>query len=179
MSLAIRSHHKGRDRARGVLAEALGAERDVVCSYGQIGLLTDRSLIEVEHADDWLKGLGQLIAYGDSYPNHEKVLYIYRGSLSEEAVRCCRRRDISVATCIDQVTASQRRDRKTSRLETMMQEMMERQEASDRQAQSTMGLMRKDLAEMKDDLQHIRGDLQQVSRKLGVVKKRRAVPTQG
>ena len=81
------------------LAECLGCQREVVCVYGRIDLLSKSYLIEVKSCEDWMKGVGQLCCYGLEYPDHQRILYTYDGHLSGVQQRACRANQITVVSC--------------------------------------------------------------------------------
>jgi hypothetical protein len=66
------------------LKEELGAMSEVqthFCMYmqktGYIDLLTDIELIEIKEAALWKHALGQVLAYGEHYPEHRRVIYLF------------------------------------------------------------------------------------------------------
>lgn len=48
-----------------------------VIPIGIIDILTADELIEIKNWNDWMKGLGQCIAYSNYYPNHMKHLWFF------------------------------------------------------------------------------------------------------
>ena len=85
------------DEVQAFLAEQVGGEREVRCPTGVIDLLTDSLLIEVKRSEDWKGGVGQLIVYGQCYPDRIKVLYLYDGRPEKVIRQTCRSLDIRVA----------------------------------------------------------------------------------
>lgn len=65
------------NRIRLELKEQLNAKDEVKTKSGYIDLLTDDSLIEIKHIDNWKAAIGQLMVYGMYYPNHQKVLCLF------------------------------------------------------------------------------------------------------
>jgi hypothetical protein len=84
-----------RDR----LQTKLGGIAEASCICGPIDLLTDRELIEIKRIDDWKTGLGQVIAKGLEYPQHQRHLYLFgqsHGAL-RNAKATCKSLDITVS----------------------------------------------------------------------------------
>lgn len=60
------------------LAKTLGkVQREVPTLAGNIDLLTNRELIEVKSVKSWKCAVGQVIIYGQSYPNHQKRIHLF------------------------------------------------------------------------------------------------------
>lgn len=53
---------------------------EVSTPVGKIDVLTSDELIEIKDAAMWKQGVGQLMAYSFFYPNHVRVLHLYRTS---------------------------------------------------------------------------------------------------
>jgi hypothetical protein len=84
-----------RDR----LQTKLGGITEASCICGPIDLLTDTELIEVKRIDDWKTGLGQVIAKGLEYPQHQRHLYLFgqsHGAL-RNAKATCKSLDITIS----------------------------------------------------------------------------------
>lgn len=64
----------------------VGGVREVPTPFGNIDLLTDTVLYEVKLASNWKSALGQLLAYGEFYPRHTKVLVVF-GCISFDTER--------------------------------------------------------------------------------------------
>jgi hypothetical protein len=60
-----------------ILQKVLNGKRQVKTEFGIIDLLTDTQIIEIKTFKLWKHALGQILAYGEEYPNHEKVVYLY------------------------------------------------------------------------------------------------------
>lgn len=53
---------------------------EVSTPVGKIDVLTSDELIEIKDAGMWKQGVGQLMAYSFFYPNHVRVLHLYRAN---------------------------------------------------------------------------------------------------
>jgi hypothetical protein len=76
---------------RDNLQAKVGGIAEASCIYGPIDLLTDTELIEVKRIDDWKTGLGQVVAKGLEYPNHQRHLYLFgqsKGALRNAKATC-------------------------------------------------------------------------------------------
>jgi hypothetical protein len=62
-----------RDR----LQQQLGGLVEVATPVGRIDLLTNTEIIEVKHVSDWKSALGQILAYGAYYPEHQKRIHLF------------------------------------------------------------------------------------------------------
>ena len=63
------------------LNKALGGEIEVPASTGFIDILTETELIEVKETKSWINAVGQVIIYGQDYPDHQKRIHLF-GSAS-------------------------------------------------------------------------------------------------
>jgi hypothetical protein len=60
------------------LAKTLGkVQREVPTLAGNIDLLTERELIEVKSVKSWKCAVGQVLIYGQSYPDHQKRIHLF------------------------------------------------------------------------------------------------------
>lgn len=60
------------------LSKTLGkVQREVPTLAGNIDLLTERELIEVKSVKSWKCAVGQVLIYGQSYPNHQKRIHLF------------------------------------------------------------------------------------------------------
>jgi hypothetical protein len=60
------------------LAKTLAkVQREVPTLAGNIDLLTERELIEVKSVKSWKCAVGQVLIYGQSYPNHQKRIHLF------------------------------------------------------------------------------------------------------
>lgn len=59
------------------LAFQLRGQVEVPHSAGRIDILTKTEIIEVKEINDWVRGVGQLVVYGQSYPSHQKRLHLF------------------------------------------------------------------------------------------------------
>jgi hypothetical protein len=64
-------------QVRDKLQAKVGGIAEASCIYGPIDLLTDTEIIEVKRIDDWKTGLGQVVAKGLEYPDHQRHLYLF------------------------------------------------------------------------------------------------------
>lgn len=58
-------------------AKVLDAAREISTPAGRIDLLTDDTIIEIKVAKRWKEAIGQLLCYGQYYPQHKKSLYLF------------------------------------------------------------------------------------------------------
>jgi len=68
---------KAETKVQERLQTTLGGEREVVHPVGKIDLLTQSEIIEVKEVSVWMKGVGQLMIYGQDYPFHQKRLHVF------------------------------------------------------------------------------------------------------
>ncbi|NET59781.1 MAG: KilA-N domain-containing protein [Symploca sp. SIO2E6] len=77
----LNSGHRVRLTEKSVqkrLAKILGqVQREVQTLAGNIDLLTERELIEVKSIKSWKFAVGQVLIYGQSYPNHQKRIHLF------------------------------------------------------------------------------------------------------
>ena len=77
----LNSGHRARLTEKSVqkrLAKTLGkVQREVSTLAGNIDLLTERELIEVKSVKSWKFAVGQVLIYGQSYPNHQKRIHLF------------------------------------------------------------------------------------------------------
>jgi hypothetical protein len=60
------------------LAKTLGkVQREVPTLAGNVDLLTERELIEVKSVKNWKCAVGQVLIYGQSYPEHQKRIHLF------------------------------------------------------------------------------------------------------
>lgn len=62
-----------RDR----LQNQLGGLIEVSTPVGRIDLLTDTEIIEIKPTKTWKAAMGQVLAYGAFYPNHQKRIHLF------------------------------------------------------------------------------------------------------
>lgn len=62
---------------RDKLAKSLNGQTEVKVPSGRIDILTSNQIIEVKHIKRWKDAIGQIIIYGDSYPNHQKRIHLF------------------------------------------------------------------------------------------------------
>ncbi|MGK7879490.1 MAG: hypothetical protein AB4060_05245 [Crocosphaera sp.] len=62
---------------RDKLARQLNGETEVTTPAGRINILTSTEIIEVKYIDKWKDAIGQIIAYGQYYPNHQKRIHLF------------------------------------------------------------------------------------------------------
>ncbi len=77
----LNSRHRVRLTEKSVqkrLAKTLGlVQREVPTLAGNVDILTDRELIEVKSVRSWKCAVGQVLIYGQSYPNHQKRIHLF------------------------------------------------------------------------------------------------------
>lgn len=59
------------------LQTKVGGQVEVKTKLGRIDLLTDNTIYELKHFRLWKSAVGQLLAYGETYPRHRKVLALF------------------------------------------------------------------------------------------------------
>ena len=59
------------------LNDEIGGKMEVSIPPGKIDILTNSQIIEVKLVKNWMKGVGQLMIYGQHFPNHEKRLHLF------------------------------------------------------------------------------------------------------
>jgi len=60
------------------LAKSLGnVKREVPTLTGKIDILTDNELIEVKSVNSWKCAVGQVLIYGQFYPNYQKRIHLF------------------------------------------------------------------------------------------------------
>lgn len=64
-------------RVRDRLHQLLGGLVEVETAVGRIDILTNDQVIEVKHVKDWKAALGQVLAYGAFYPEHQKRIHLF------------------------------------------------------------------------------------------------------
>lgn len=78
---ASEQKHQNRKRNesyyRDKLAKSLNGQIEVQVPTGRIDILTNNQIIEVKHIKRWKGALGQIIVYGDYYPNHQKRIHLF------------------------------------------------------------------------------------------------------
>ena len=83
-------------KIRDKLCNELKGQTEVKTPQGFIDVLTDKYVIEVKHISEWKHALGQILAYGISYPNHQKVIHLYGDIADEDIIRdVCRKYDVT------------------------------------------------------------------------------------
>jgi hypothetical protein len=55
----------------------LNGEREVVTPCGRIDILTKTEIIEVKKYKGWKAALGQILVYGNFYPQHKKRIHLF------------------------------------------------------------------------------------------------------
>ncbi|MBE9128898.1 MULTISPECIES: KilA-N domain-containing protein [unclassified Coleofasciculus] len=77
----LNSKHRVRLTEKSVqkrLAKSLGkVQREVPTLAGNIDILTERELIEVKSVKSWKCAVGQVIVYGQSYPDRQKRIHLF------------------------------------------------------------------------------------------------------
>ncbi|NEP60357.1 MAG: KilA-N domain-containing protein [Symploca sp. SIO2G7] len=72
------------DGVQARLHHSLKGKREVSHPVGFIDLLTPSQIIEIKQASQWMKGVGQLMVYGQDYPFHLKRLHLFGGVSTEK-----------------------------------------------------------------------------------------------
>lgn len=64
-------------KIKNKLNRSLKGETEVETSHGLIDILTENEIIEIKTSKLYKHALGQILAYGVYYPNHQKVIYLF------------------------------------------------------------------------------------------------------
>lgn len=93
-------------QVRDRLQQQLGGEVEVSTAAGRIDLLTNTELIEVKKFDDWKSALGQVLAYFQFFPKHQKRLHLFydkpkRSQQLQQVEKICS--DLDVAVTFEEV----------------------------------------------------------------------------
>ena len=64
-----------------------GGQCEVITPVGKIDLLTKDMIVEVKTVEHWKHSIGQVIAYGKFYPNHQRCIYLY-GKMPKDFNNC-------------------------------------------------------------------------------------------
>lgn len=75
---------------RDKLAKSLGGQTEVTIPGGRIDVLTSTEIIEVKHIKKWREALGQILDYGQYYPNHQMRIHLF-GEVSKTNVSAIKR----------------------------------------------------------------------------------------
>lgn len=68
----------GEERVYQCLAQQkYGGQLEVTTPVGRIDLLTETEIYEFKRYKNWKEAVGQLMSYGQSYPNHNKVMMLF------------------------------------------------------------------------------------------------------
>lgn len=59
------------------LSKELKGKIEVPTPIGRIDILTEQFIIEVKRVSGWKEALGQVLAYGYYYPNHQKRIHLF------------------------------------------------------------------------------------------------------
>lgn len=81
------------------LHKKLGGEIEVRTMFGRIDLLTSDAIIEIKKYDDWKCAIGQICAYSTSYPNKQKMIYLFNvpeNNILDDIKIMCRDMNIKV-----------------------------------------------------------------------------------
>jgi len=72
------------------LQSELGGKIEVKTPAGPIDLLTNNEIIEIKKVKNWKAALGQILIYGNYYPNHQKRIHLFgkasNGDLTFKAI---------------------------------------------------------------------------------------------
>jgi hypothetical protein len=55
----------------------LNGQREVITPCGRIDILTKEQIIEVKEYKGWKAALGQILVYGNFYPEHQKRIHLF------------------------------------------------------------------------------------------------------
>lgn len=98
-------------RVRDKLASSIpGAKTEVHCSSGIIDILTPTEVIEVKRASMWKAAMGQVLAYGEDFPEHSKRIHLFSHEKQHYrlAVVTCERFGVKVTHAEDPKDESQK-----------------------------------------------------------------------
>jgi hypothetical protein len=85
VAIKTRERKSEEREAQLKLAKTLSGEIEVATRLGRIDVLTPEEIIEVKLWGGWKCALGQILVYGDYYPNHRKKIH------------CCGRIPVDIA----------------------------------------------------------------------------------
>ena len=84
---------------RDTLKNIIGGETEVKTLAGKIDLLTNDEIIELKSIKSWKSALGQILVYGDYYPNHQKRIHLFgetQKSYLDMVIKHCKKRNVIV-----------------------------------------------------------------------------------
>lgn len=87
------------------LARELNGQMGVRTPAGNIDILTSTSVIEVKKFKDWKHAIGQVSAYSQYYPDHQKQIYLFdreTPSRLTEVQQECRKQGIEAYFVLDE-----------------------------------------------------------------------------
>lgn len=88
-----------KDYQNRYIEEVQGGELEVKCSTGIIDILTFNKIIEVKEFRAWKSAIGQILMYGNSYPNKQKTIVLFKkGNYSLNKLKV----DLVVEHCLEQ-----------------------------------------------------------------------------
>jgi hypothetical protein len=67
-----------------ILTKTLKGEKEVKTIHGYIDIMTELEVIEIKHIDDYKSAVGQIIFYGDEYPDKQKRIHLFSEEDIEE-----------------------------------------------------------------------------------------------
>lgn len=70
-------YDKPEKEVRDKLCEELGGEIEVKTPDGFIDILTKKEIIEVKCMKNWKHAIGQILVYGEYYPDHQKRIHLF------------------------------------------------------------------------------------------------------
>lgn len=95
----IDTEKKGESYYRDKLARKLNGKIEISTPVGRIDILTSTEIIEVKSVKGWKQAMGQIIAYGEYYPDRHKRIHLF-GEIpnnSSTIEKCCLRQNIVVS----------------------------------------------------------------------------------
>jgi KilA-N domain len=67
-----------------ILSKTLNGKKEVKTIDGYIDIMTELEIIEIKHIDDYKHAVGQIIFYGDEYPDKQKRIHLFSEEDIEE-----------------------------------------------------------------------------------------------
>lgn len=75
---SLRKSQQTEAEVRNRLASILeNAKIEVACPAGRIDILTNSEIIKVKNINDWKSAIGQVLVYGDYYPDRVKRIHLF------------------------------------------------------------------------------------------------------
>lgn len=60
-----------------IYAKQINGEVEIICPAGRIDVLSSDKIVEIKKIQDWKQAVGQILIYGNYYPNHDKQIVLF------------------------------------------------------------------------------------------------------